>query len=66
MTTGWQAPISALQHWINGVPAPNMRIITMNKSENGFITALEKDGWQLTFQQPKRVKRWHLPGKLRA
>ncbi len=60
---GWQVPISQLQYWIKGMPAPGSPS-RVEPSEEGRIGLLEQSGWQVRYARYTTVLPWHLPQKL--
>ena len=62
---GWQVPISQLQHWIKGIPAPGA-IEASQKDANGQLIQLKQLGWTIDYSAYSLVNGWTLPGKLIA
>lgn len=60
---GWQAPISNLQHWIKGVPAPKPPA-TQNSEISSDGIAFEQAGWQINADRLKDTDGFLLPGKV--
>lgn len=48
---GVDVPVSALTHWIKGVPAPTMRVDAKTMDAAGDLTQLAQHRWQLTFDR---------------
>lgn len=75
--TGWQVPISNLQYWIKGQPAPAIPVENAVLDTSGAYLSFEQQGWQLLFSrhhishnqtQPtgQALSSVKLPGKLVA
>lgn len=46
---GWSLPISALDYWIRGLPAPNMQH-ALETDERGFPQRLRQAGWIIEYR----------------
>ncbi|WP_043526917.1 lipoprotein insertase outer membrane protein LolB [Litchfieldella xinjiangensis] len=46
---GWSLPISALDHWVRGLPAPGSEY-TRNTDESGYPLYLEQAGWEIDYR----------------
>jgi len=60
---GWQLPLDGLEHWVLGRAAPESsarRII----GENGQLSRLLQDGWQVDFGRYRTIQGAELPGRL--
>jgi len=60
---GWQLPLDGLEHWVLGRAAPESaarRII----GENGQLSRLIQDGWQVDFERYRTIQGAELPGRL--
>ena len=62
---GWQVPISQLQHWIKGIPAPGA-IESHQDDPAGQLVQLKQLGWTIDYSGYNLVNGWQLPGKLIA
>lgn len=58
---GWSIPVSQLQYWLRGLPAPELGYRPL-ATNNGF----EQAGWQLSYLRVNNVAGHTLPGKLVA
>ena len=65
-TTGWQIPVSQLQYWIKGQPAPLGDISKIQVDAKGTLTSFEQAGWQLTLSRHTRLHNKYMPGRLIA
>jgi outer membrane lipoprotein LolB len=63
---GWQAPISELQYWIKGLPAPAAKLESAAVGIGGIYTGFVQRGWQLTFSGHRLESGLWLPGRLVA
>lgn len=62
---GWSVPVRELRHWARGLPSPRLPV-EHSQSQNGVLTALQQDGWQLEFSQHRAVSGLPLPGRIVA
>jgi outer membrane lipoprotein LolB len=62
---GWQVPISQLQHWIKGIPAPGA-IEARQDDAAGQLLQLKQLGWTIDYSAYSLINGWMLPGKLIA
>ncbi|PJK08355.1 outer membrane lipoprotein LolB [Lysobacteraceae bacterium NML95-0200] len=57
--TGWDIPVSALQHWLRGRPAPDMAVLQYRFAADGRLLGLVQNGWHIEFtpggQWPARI-----------
>jgi outer membrane lipoprotein LolB len=52
---GWSLPVSDLQYWIKGIPAPQKKgEFYVKYDQYGHLTGLRQDGWTLQFDRYKR------------
>lgn len=68
-TVGWQAPISNLQYWIKGQPAPKLvqnKQQLMHLTQHGAISALSQQGWDIQLSRHQLYQGLWLPGKITA
>lgn len=63
---GWQVPITELQHWIKGIPAPDASVTASTSDEQGNLLTLDQLGWHLIYSDYRPQNGWTLPGKLIA
>lgn len=68
--SGWTLPVSQLNYWVRGIPAPAVRITRLEQNDQGFISLLQQAGWTLSYSnyrdQPLNGKTLALPGKIIA
>ena len=61
---GWQLPISNLQSWIRGIPAPGSSS-QPTYDQQGHLTSLIQQGWQIKFLDYQTINNTlDLPGQL--
>lgn len=46
---GWSLPISSLDRWVRGLPAPD-RTFDMQRDDRGFPAVLEQNGWHIEYR----------------
>lgn len=67
---GWSLPVSQLNYWVRGIPAPKAAITHLQLTAEGLIGELAQSGWQLSFSnytnQSFRDQTLVLPGKIVA
>lgn len=61
---GWPLPVSGLQYWIKGLPAPNSNYEVSQWSDKGYPHVMLQDGWRIEFKKYKVIAGKALPGKL--
>ena len=68
-TVGWQVPISDLQYWIKGQPAPKVMHDAQPLTQLtpfGALSALNQQGWDIQFSGHQLYQDLWLPGKITA
>lgn len=63
---GWTLPVSELAWWIKGLPAPDSATQNTSTNDQGQITLLLQQGWQLQFRNYQTVSGHALPTKIIA
>ncbi len=63
---GWQVPITELQHWIKGVPAPSAAVSASTQDAQGNLASLDQLGWHILYSDYRQQNGWLLPSKLVA
>lgn len=66
---GWPLPVSGLQYWVRGLPAPGSLFEISQWKESGMPAVMLQDGWRIEFRKYKSMaanasQDYHLPGKL--
>ena len=61
---GWPLPVSGLQYWVKGLPAPKSSFEVSKWNENGLPAVMLQDGWRIELRKYKKVGENLLPGKL--
>ncbi len=62
--TGWQIPVTALQYWARGLPAPDMPVV-QQRVEQGRLASLDQGGWKITYLDYTLVDGLWLPARMR-
>lgn len=69
-TTGWHLPLSQLNYWMRGVPAPKAKIKKITPNSTGLIAQLEQSGWLIEYQSYHQIQHQnqliYLPKKIVA
>lgn len=65
-TLGWQVPVSNLQYWLRSLPAPRTDIQQEQRDEQGFLSHLEQQGWQVSYSRYQSVNGWWMPARIVA
>lgn len=60
---GWSLPISALDYWVRGLPAPG-RSHQQSDDELGFPRTLSQDGWNIRYRDWTYADSLWLPSRL--
>lgn len=61
---GWPLPVSGLQYWVKGLPAPNSAFEITQWKDSGLPEVMLQDGWRIEFKKYKAHGNYHFPGKL--
>lgn len=61
---GMQFPVSGLRYWIRGLPAPGSRARFTGWNEQGLLSQLEQDGWQVSMRGYAPAGDYQLPRKI--
>lgn len=56
---GWNLPVSSLQYWMVGLPAPGKYVAEYDKF--GLLRVLHQQGWDIVYSQYVREKDYALP-----
>ena len=57
---GYELPVSYLEYWIRGLPAPDSNA-DMTFNELNQLSQLNQDGWSITFEDPRQYGELTLP-----
>ncbi len=63
VTLGWRLPLSGLSDWALGKPTSN-KIEASTWDENGYITTLKQDGWDISYENYTENNGIFLPSKV--
>jgi len=61
---GWPVPVSGLQYWVKGLPAPGSQFEISKWNESGQPAVMLQDGWLIELRKYKKLGELNLPGKL--
>lgn len=61
---GWPVPVSGLQYWVKGLPAPTSSFEISQWNNNGLPVVMLQDGWRIELKKYKKIGAHYLPGKL--
>ncbi len=61
---GWELPMSRLQHWLRGVPAPVVPAEIVERDAAGKIRQLKQDGWRITYDYYPPAENEGLPRRM--
>lgn len=50
---GWPFPVSGLQYWVRGIPAPTSQYEVSKWSKMGLPRVMSQDGWRIEFRRYK-------------
>ena len=62
-TLGWRLPLKGLSDWALGKPTAS-RIDAATWNEQGHLTTLKQDGWDIEYQNYAENSGYFLPGKI--
>lgn len=60
---GWRLPLQGLRYWVTGRPAPSAAAHS-ERGEDGLLTRLQQDTWQIDYLDYKTVQGRKLPGRI--
>ena len=60
--TGWQIPVEAAQHWIKGLPAPDVEPQMMVLDSANRLQQLQQLGWKIEIRRYQSIDGLELPG----
>ncbi|MEQ8407295.1 MAG: lipoprotein insertase outer membrane protein LolB [Gammaproteobacteria bacterium] len=60
---GYELPVSYLEYWVRGLPAPGSRAQTTFNTEN-HLTQLQQDGWTVIYTDPRQYGSVSLPRRV--
>jgi outer membrane lipoprotein LolB len=62
---GWELPLTALPHWLKGLPAPGLAVETLELDEShALLHTLVQDGWEVRYESYGRFSDITLPTRL--
>jgi len=61
---GWPFPVTALRHWVRGIPSPHTQSFKYFGS-NGLLEKLSQDGWLIHYLRYSTINNVQLPEKIR-
>lgn len=61
---GWTVPITPMQYWLQGVPAPKLPIKLALSEDGKHLSFLEQAGWKVTYQSYMQVGPRMFPQKI--
>lgn len=63
---GWEFPLTLLQHWVRGVPAPapGLEVGASARDANGRVNTLMQDGWRITYDYGESADAEGLPRRV--
>jgi outer membrane lipoprotein LolB len=60
---GWRLPLSGLQYWVTGHPAPGAAM-DMDFDDERFLRRLRQNGWRVDYEEYRAVQGLALPARL--
>ncbi len=63
-TLGFRLPLSGLSYWILGKPSDDSLVNMMQWDQNGRISALQQDGWDIQYKDYAEHSGYFLPRKV--
>ncbi len=60
---GYELPVSYLEYWVRGLPAPGSRANTTFDADN-HLTQLAQDGWTINYSDPRQYGELSLPRRI--
>ncbi|ABD82509.1 lipoprotein insertase outer membrane protein LolB [Saccharophagus degradans] len=65
-TTGLQLPVSNLAYWLRGIPATSISADKTQHNEDGDLSALQQEGWEITYRSYMPAYGLNMPEKIIA
>ncbi len=62
----WEFPINSLKYWIKGIPAPDQPIKHQQFSNQGLLSRLDQQGWDIRLLNYEKHNQLSLPHKIIA
>jgi outer membrane lipoprotein LolB len=64
--TGWELPVTALPHWLKGMPAPGLEVQLLElDADRALLQSLRQDDWEVRYEDYASFSRYTLPTRLR-
>jgi outer membrane lipoprotein LolB len=65
LNTGWDLPLSALAHWLKGMPSPDYSVqgLILNP-QTGLLQTLQQDDWEIRYEKYGQFQGFTLPTRL--
>lgn len=61
---GWYVPVTGLQYWLKGLPAPHDTSHAKRFNTQGMLSYLNQEGWHIYYQHYNKDHPFPLPHKL--
>lgn len=61
---GWVIPVSGLQYWLRGIPAPSSQPSNIAMSQQKEVEQLTQNGWTVRYQSYQDVDSLRMPHRL--
>ena len=61
---GWEFPLARLQHWLRGMPAPDIAADIAARDGTGRITRMTQDGWRVSAAYATTPEQEGLPRRI--
>ena len=64
--TGWELPVTALPHWLKGVPAPGLEVQLLELDAGGaLLQNLRQTDWEVRYEDYASCSSYTLPTRLK-
>jgi outer membrane lipoprotein LolB len=65
LNTGWDLPLTALTHWLKGVPSPDSKVQKLALDpETDLLQTLQQDDWEVRYEKYEQFQGFTLPTRL--
>lgn len=65
LNTGWDLPLSALTHWLKGLPAPDSKLQRFDlNTQTELLQSLQQDDWEVNFEKYGEFQGYILPTRM--
>ncbi len=65
LNTGWDLPLTALTHWLKGLPSPDSKVQKLELDpQTELLQSLQQDDWEVHYEKYGQFEEFTLPTRL--